>query len=83
MQHNTIKVTTWNLLAPIWAHPSYYPERSVPFLDKVDRLRTIGEHMSKIDSDVLLLDPGAMSPRAPSMRPGTFQAPQPTPFLYN
>jgi len=34
---NTIKLVTYNVLAPCWAQPSYYPTSSAQYLDKVTR----------------------------------------------
>lgn len=36
-----VRVLTFNLLAPCWADPSYYPASSAPFLNRVSRRKAI------------------------------------------
>ena len=50
-----MRVCSWNILAPVWADPSYYPAICVPHLQKDVRRRLIAKHMQAIDADVLLL----------------------------
>ena len=50
-----IQVTSWNILAPVWADPSYYAKRSVPHLDPATRRATIARRLQEIDSDVVMM----------------------------
>lgn len=50
-----LKLTSWNILAPVWAHPSFYPKVSQPLLDKVARRNVIAARMREFDSDVMHL----------------------------
>jgi mRNA deadenylase 3'-5' endonuclease subunit Ccr4 len=64
-------VTTWNILAPVWADPSYYPARSEQHLDRTKRRQSIAAHLKSFESDVFLLQEGAAkiaSMHVPNMR---------------
>ena len=50
-----ISVTSWNILAPVWACPAFYPSCSVPHLNKDVRRGLIAKHCREIDSDVFLM----------------------------
>lgn len=50
---NKINILCFNLLAPCWADPSYYPASSTPLLNRIDRRRIITNllkaYQNKID----------------------------------
>jgi mRNA deadenylase 3'-5' endonuclease subunit Ccr4 len=50
-----LKLTSWNILAHVWADPSLYPKISVPLLDKAARRRIVAARMREFDSDVMHL----------------------------
>lgn len=53
----TLNLSTFNVLAPCWANPKYYPDSSLPYLDKVKRrehIIQILENLAK-SNDVIAL----------------------------
>jgi mRNA deadenylase 3'-5' endonuclease subunit Ccr4 len=51
-----MRVTTYNLLAPVWVHESYYPGMPVALFDPAARRATIKRRILEMDSDVLCLE---------------------------
>ena len=51
----SFEVTSWNILAPVWAHPSHYFPRSAPHLDPRARAATAVRRLLAQGSDALLL----------------------------
>jgi hypothetical protein len=48
-----LRVTTYNLLAPVWVHPSYYPGQPVELFQPSTRRATIKNRILDMDPDVL------------------------------
>jgi endonuclease/exonuclease/phosphatase family metal-dependent hydrolase len=47
-----INILSFNILAPCWADPSYYPASSAPFLERVSRRQTIIDLLNSYENKV-------------------------------
>jgi len=50
-----IKVISFNILAPCWASPSYYPDATLQYLDRVYRRNKIIDFLQNQNADIIML----------------------------
>ena len=51
----TLQITTFNMLAPLWVHESFYPGIDAQLLDATTRRSILVERLAELQSDVVLL----------------------------
>lgn len=51
----TLKIVSFNILAPCWADPNIYPQESLPFLNRISRRDTIINFLLSTSADIIAL----------------------------